>query len=69
MREYYQIGVNKLKTTLHLRAIQSPRVSNALQEVRAPQLRIKNDTSGYLHALKSTYPRGKEGGERGGRKK
>jgi hypothetical protein len=64
MSDYYHLGLNKLKTTLQLRVVDSPKVSNALQGVRAPHLRMKNDTSGYLNALKKTFPKESEGGPR-----
>ncbi|HTK12069.1 MAG TPA: hypothetical protein VL485_33165 [Ktedonobacteraceae bacterium] len=64
MGDYYRLGLNKLKTTLQLRVVDSPKVSNALQGVRAPHLRMKNDTSGYLSALKKTFPKEREGGPR-----
>jgi hypothetical protein len=60
MSDYYQLGLNKLGTTLQLRALDSPKTSDAMHGIRAPHLRVHDDTSGYLDALKKTFSRAKE---------
>jgi hypothetical protein len=60
MSDYYQLGLSKFRTTLRLRAVDSPRMSDAMQGVRAPHLRMQDDTSGYLDALRRTFPKEKE---------